>query len=78
MRLVYQETGDEVRVGDRVVLRDGEVVEVTYFRPPHKPSSSGKVCVRTVSDDPADEWRSDSEYYVSVIGAEWIEREDRA
>lgn len=37
-----------------------------YFSHPHKPSSEGKVSLE-----------NGMEYYVSVIGAEWIEREDR-
>lgn len=77
MRLVYQMTGEEVQVGDKVTLRDGELVEVTYFREPHKPSSSGKVSVRQMSDVEPGEYVCDREYYVSIIGAEWIEREDR-
>lgn len=71
MKLVYKATGKEVKIGDSVTLSSGEKCTVTYFRPPHKPSSSGKVSVRTEYDS------FDMEYYVSVIGAEWIEREDR-
>lgn len=70
MKLVYKKSGIEVRVGDLVVL-DGEECRVTYFRPPHKPESSGKV---TLDSNIADH---SGEFYVSVIGAEWIEREDR-
>lgn len=71
MRLVYEGTGKEVEVGDEVTARDGEVMEVTYFREPHKPSSSGKVSVKK----PGTSWSA--EYFVSVIGAKWIEREDQ-
>lgn len=74
MRLVYDYDGEtEVRVGDVVTLRDGERVRVTYFRPPHKPASSGKVSVEN-----ADAATGSREYFVGVIGATWIEREDRA
>lgn len=69
MRLIYKETGEEVKVGDTVRTGRGEEVRVTHFAPPHKPSSSGKVSVA------ADQYNA--EYYVGVIGAEWIEREDR-
>lgn len=72
MRLVYKATGKEVKVGDIATMRDGNQCEVKYFRPPHKSSSSGKVTVKEVGCS------CDMEYYVSVIGAEWIEREDRA
>ena len=72
MRLVYKVGGHEVKVGDRVNTGRGEVVEVKHYREPHKPSSEGKVYVKSVEDG----WGQ--EYYVSVIGAEWIEREDRA
>lgn len=71
MKLVYKDTGKEVQVGDTVVDRDGEPMEVRYFREPHKPSSEGKISVKS----PESDWTS--EYYVSVIGAEWIDREDR-
>jgi hypothetical protein len=42
------------------------------FREPHKPSSSGHVVVKEMT-----ELGFSKEFYVSVIGAEWIEREDR-
>lgn len=71
MRLVYEETGKEVKVGDKAVTFRGEPVEVTYFREPHKASSSGKVSVKREGASMS------MEYYVGVIGAEWIEREDR-
>jgi hypothetical protein len=76
MRLVYSEPlkhGEivEVQVGDNVsVGSEDEPAEIWYFRPPHKPASSGKVTVKYPSGGAA-------EYYVGVIGAEWIEREDR-
>ena len=71
MRLVYTKSGEEVKVGDVVETSRGEKCTVKYFRPPHKPSSSGKVTVQLEGHEHC------SEYYVSVIGAEWIEREDR-
>ena len=71
MKLVYKATGAEVKVGDMVETSTGAKCKVTYFRPPHSPSSEGKISVRF------DGTSFDREYYVSVIGAEWIEREDR-
>lgn len=71
MRLVYKATGEEVKVGDIATMRDGTKCEITYFKPPHKSSSSGKVTVKEDGDTFC------REYYVSIIGAEWIEREDR-
>ena len=65
MRLVYKATQIEVKVGDTVLVR-GAPHQVTFFRKPHKPASEGHVTLD-----------KDIEYYVSVIGAEWIEREDR-
>ncbi len=70
MKLIYTTSGKEVQVGDVVKLDDDESVRVTYFRPPHKASSSGKVSVKS-----AQGWSQ--EFYVGVIGCEWIEREDR-
>ena len=70
MRLIYSDTGTEVRIGDAAETFRGEPVTVTYFAEPHKPSSSGKVSVEEASG-----FRS--EFYAGVIGAEWIDREDR-
>jgi len=66
--------GTTVKVGDRVVTNLGESVEVRFFREPSSPASSGKVSVRYTSEE--DEGH-EAEYYVSVIGAEWVNREDR-
>lgn len=70
--LVYIATGKEVKIGDEVTLSHGEKRTVAYFTFPHKPSSEGKVSVR----DPQNP-DFDHEYYVSVIGAIWIDRTDR-
>lgn len=71
MRLVYETTGEEVKVGDIVTTFRGKKCEVKYFAPPHKPSSEGKITVQEEGCTFC------SEYYVGVIGAKWIEREDR-
>jgi hypothetical protein len=63
--------GQEVKVGDQVKTSRGENVTVEFFRFPHKPSSQGKISVKGEFDTFA------SEFYVSVIGAEWIDRNDR-
>jgi hypothetical protein len=75
-KLVYTSgprKGEEVKVGDRVTITNSKdhksLVTVDYFAYPHKPSSSGKVTVR--------KGKQTMEYYVSVIGAEWINRNDR-
>lgn len=72
MRLVYKDTGVEVKVGDEVDI-SGEPHLVSYFREPHKPNSSGKIVVtpRGIADS------TGREYYVGIIGAKWIEREDQ-
>ena len=71
MSVVYTKTGVEVKLGD-VVQLDGVDHLVTYFTEPHKPSSSGKVWIRW-----GEQTGLGHEYYVNVIGAEWIEREDQ-
>lgn len=73
MRLVYESTGAEVKVGDMVKRTRGDLTaefRVDFFRKPHKPDSSGKVVVMAPDGGTA-------EFYVGAIGAEWIEREDR-
>jgi hypothetical protein len=71
MRLVYTATGQNVSVGDVVTVRDRPHT-VGFFRPPSNPASSGKVTVW-----PEGNRAAAREYFVSVIGAEWIDREDR-
>lgn len=68
--LVYTATGEPVKEGDRITL-DGGCVEVIWFGPPKSPASEGKVTVKALGA----KWGS--EYYVSVIGAKWINRRDR-
>lgn len=74
MRLVYTATQKPVQIGDTVTLRDNQRFTVDHFAKPHKPDSEGKVALKPYG------WSTSScsEYFVSVIGAEWIEREDRA
>lgn len=71
MKLVYTTNPQqEVKVGDRITL-DEEQFVITYFRQPSSPASSGKVTIARPDGS------GSREYYVSIIGAEWIEREDR-
>jgi len=70
MRLVYADTQKEVQVGDEVTDFRGDKCTVLSFKKPHKAASSGHVELR-------DDLGQEREYYVTVIGAEWIEREDR-
>lgn len=77
MRLIYPATNKEVKIGDEIHLRNdalGLKARVEYFREPHKPASSGKVNVTVRHGD----HENTAEYFVGVIGAKWIEREDRA
>jgi hypothetical protein len=71
MRLIYDKTGEPVKAGD-VIHLDGAACYVYGFREPHKPASSGKVTVKAMDDN-----GFCREYYVSVIGATWVDREDR-
>lgn len=67
MKLVYED-GREVAVGDKVEL-SGEEYKVTFIVYPVKPSSTGRVEVKS-------DIGQFSRYFPSVIGAKWIERED--
>jgi hypothetical protein len=75
MKLVYKATALPVAGGDIVALGAGETVRIVNFNPPHKASSQGHVLVEPAKG--RDRIHHRREYYVSVIGAEWIEREDR-
>jgi hypothetical protein len=71
MKLIHKATGIEVKIGDRVKDFRGEDMTITYFQPPHKPSSQGLVSVQTSG------FKTSHELYCSVVDTEWIDREDR-
>ena len=78
MRLVYEDSGKEVKIGDNVITFKGDNVKVVYFGEPHKPSSTGRVTVEYngVQWRPSDGGHQ-MDYFVGVIKAKWIEREDQ-
>ncbi len=63
--------GSAVQVGDEVLTFRGEEVTVLGISKPTHAASTGRV---TVGDEDSN-WTM--EYFPSVIGAEWVEREDR-
>ena len=66
MKLINKTTRKELTVGEVVHdFRDAPHVLIDA-RPPHKPSSSGFVTLRTMCDK-----AFVAEYYASVIDAEW-------
>jgi len=67
MKLVYESTGVEVKTGDVVHVR-GVPYFVMETREPHKPSSTGRVLCKAMSDNA---WLN--EWYPGVIGAEWVD-----
>lgn len=71
MKLVHAITGAEVKVGQRVHMRDGEVVKITGIEKPRSPASTGRVYVENLVGGQS---RS---YFPSVVCAKWIEREDQ-
>jgi hypothetical protein len=71
MKLVYESTGVEVKTGDVVHVR-GVPYFVMETREPHKPSSTGRVFCKAMNDQG---WVN--EWFPGVIGADWIERDDR-
>lgn len=70
MRLVHTKSGVDAKVGDLVLL-DGSPVYLLNFQKPTSPASEGKCCVGDSMNGPP------HQYYVGVVGLEWIEREDR-
>ena len=83
MRLVYSNkaqvigtkgSGDTVEVGDEALTFRGESVTVTGIEEPRNSGSTGRIYVRF--DYP--NAKLTREFFPGVIGAEWIEREDRA
>jgi hypothetical protein len=73
MKLIYTNDGEEVSIGDMIDIR-GIKHQIVDLTPPHKPSASGHVYVKRLADLDSD---FSNKYYVGVIGAEWINREDQ-
>lgn len=78
MKLVYETSGDPVKVGDRIE-KDGYVWVVDSIQEPHHAGSTGRVYVSLPDWQHPNEPRSVGTrgYFPGVIGAVWIEREDR-
>jgi hypothetical protein len=85
MQLVYEGTNQPVMIGDVVKTFRDELVVVQSITPPHKPSSTGRVFVKPISEDIVNAFGSvlydppcaGREYFPSVIGAVWVERTDQ-
>lgn len=74
MKLVYNETGKEVQIGDEVIILEKAFAvrhTVTDIVKPKHGGSTGRVYIRSDSE------RYAHGFYPSVIGATWIEREDQ-
>lgn len=72
MRLVYTATQEPVALDDTVTTAKGDNLVVKGFIKPRHAGSTGRVIVG------GEGFTETTDYYPSVIGAEWIEREDRA
>lgn len=67
-KLISNDTGAEIKVGDSATTFRGDACVVKGLRPPHKPSSSGHVSVEV-----AGQRGYVPEYYPSVIGCHYVE-----
>lgn len=67
MKLINTKTKQELKTGEIVRTNKGAVYVLTGGAPPHKPSSTGKVWLRTI-----DGKGMDQEFFPSVINAEWV------
>lgn len=63
---VLMKDGKEIKIGEVHTTYRGERMTVVGGKPPQKPSSEGKIYVRD------DKYEFSTEYYPSVIGAEWV------
>ena len=70
MLLVYSKSMKPVSEGDLVHV-DGDAYFVEQIIKPHKPSSTGRVYCTSMC-----ERKYFAQWFPSVIGAEWIDRED--
>lgn len=72
MQLVYDDSDNApVHVGD-VVHVSGTPYTIIMIREPHKPSSTGRVVCKAMTEEA---WIT--EWFPSVVKAHWIEREDQ-
>ena len=60
--LINSKTLEPVRMGETIQCSRGESYTITGGRAPHKPSSTGRVWVKEVSQ----------EYFPTVFGLEWV------
>lgn len=75
MKLIHEATGEPAKIGEMLTDRDGQQAKLLSIREPHSPASTGRVYVEWDAEDEDDRFRQ--EYFPSVFGLEWIEREDR-
>lgn len=64
--LIFDQTGEEVKIGAIVSTFRGEIVTVKRITKPHKPGSTGRVSLLF-------EGGFQSDYFPSVIDASWKE-----
>jgi hypothetical protein len=68
MKLVYENTGCEVKTGDVAHTFRGEAVYIEGWREPQHSGSTGRVYVKFFGDAG---WSQ--EFFPSVIGAVWVQ-----
>lgn len=68
--LIDSSKGSLLTHGEEVESFRGDRMRLIGGKAPHKPSSEGKVFVEVLGDAKTLQFRS--EYYASVIGAEWV------
>jgi hypothetical protein len=73
MKLVHKRSGKLAKIGDQWSYKKRKFCLLGAVLP-HKTSSEGRVCVRIEFKDGT---TNEQEFYCSVAGLEWIEREDR-
>ena len=71
MKLIYEKTGQEVRVGDTVHINN-KPFYIDSVQQPHKPGSTGKVYVTAMNES-----KTTSGYFPGVVGAVWAGRTDQ-
>lgn len=79
-RLINEETGEAINIGDKVTTSRGELFTLKSFTVPHKISSSGRVtitrpCTHTEDDHERIYWCRGEEigdFFPNVIGAKIV------
>jgi len=69
-KLISNQTGKEIKIGDTVADKRGDPFVVLGFTPPHRPGSTGRVIVKRLGEDIR------NEFFPTVFDAKIVENKE--